>query len=96
MEKYFSCEFYTSIAVACKSGEKYEHTWVSDMSPYNARASVLGIGVADMARTWGAIEKSTVEVPSESSAAIFELKELLNNYIQEWQCTISSRMARLR
>ena len=25
------------------------------MSPYKANASVLGIGVADIARTWGAI-----------------------------------------
>lgn len=53
------------------------------MSPYNARASVLGIGVADMARTWGAIEISPLGLPSEYSAAIFELKELLNNYSQE-------------
>lgn len=33
-------------------------TWVRDMSPYNARASDLGIGVADIARTWGAMETS--------------------------------------
>jgi hypothetical protein len=34
------------------------------MSPYKARASVLGIGVADIARTWGAINVSESEATS--------------------------------
>lgn len=30
-------------------------TWVNDISPYRAKANVLGIGVADIARICGAI-----------------------------------------
>lgn len=38
------------------------------MSPYKASANVLGIGVADIARTWGAINVSESEA---SSALVF-------------------------
>lgn len=46
------------------------------MSPYKARASVLGIGVADMARTCGAISTSLFEEPSEFDVDILALTEL--------------------
>lgn len=52
------------------------HTCVRDISPYKARASVLGIGVADMARTWGAIYSSPFEGPSKLLAPILELSEV--------------------
>lgn len=52
------------------------HTCVNDISPYKARASVLGIGVADMARTCGAICFSPLEISSELVASILELMEV--------------------
>lgn len=55
------------------------HTWVKDMSPYKASASVLGIGVADIARTWGAIYISPFEEALESIAASLELTEVKYN-----------------
>lgn len=46
------------------------------MSPYKARASVLGIGVADIARMCGAMCASAFADPSELAASILELIEV--------------------
>jgi len=41
-------------------------TYLRDISPYKASANVLGIGVADIARTWGAINVSESEASFSS------------------------------
>lgn len=59
------------------------------MSPYKASASVLGIGVADIARTWGAMTVSlfceSFELV-EASLELMELKYNCNNHrkIKPW------------
>jgi hypothetical protein len=52
------CSNYTSTNLRTAFNKIWDHgkenrlrTCVRDISPYKARASVLGIGVADMART---------------------------------------------
>lgn len=49
------------------------------MSPYNARASDLGIGVADIARTWGAMLTSVFAVSLELDDFSWEVKLLKYN-----------------
>ena len=49
------------------------------MSPYNARASDLGIGVADIARTWGAMLTSFFAVSLELVDFSWEVKLLKYN-----------------
>ena len=49
------------------------------MSPYKARARVLGIGVADIARTCGAIMLSPFEESSDLADSSFKLAGLKYN-----------------
>jgi len=45
------------------------------MSPYKASASVLGIGVADIARTCGAIKASLFDESSVTVSSMFEFDD---------------------